>query len=181
MKKALALIVVVLACVPVAQGAGLPTRGVLTPGESLAGVRIGDTLAKVKRHWGSHYKVCPDCESRTWFYFYAHGEPLGAAVRFNDQGRVVAVFTLGAPTGWHTAEGLLVGEQIDKVARLYGTLGWHRCIGYGAMTMRKGNLVTGRSGRSKASCRSPSRRPGKRRCGAAPSTSATCPARQPRP
>ena len=142
MKKALALIVVALACVPVAQGAGLPTRGVLTPGESLAGVRIGDTLAKVKRHWGSHYKVCPDCESRTWFYFYAHGEPLGAAVRFNDHGRVVAVFTLGAPTGWRTAEGLLVGEQIDKVPRLYGTLGWHRCIGYGAMTMRTGNLVT---------------------------------------
>jgi hypothetical protein len=126
----------------VAQGAGFPTRGVLTPGESLAGVRIGDTIAKVKRQWGSNYKICPDCESRTWFYFYALGEPLGAAVRFNDRGRVVAVFTLGAPTGWRTAEGLLVGEQIDKVVRLYGTLGWHRCIGYGAMTMRKGNIVT---------------------------------------
>jgi len=47
-----------------------------------------------------------------------------------------------APTGWRTAEGVLVGEQIDKVVRLYGTLGWQRCIGYGAMTMRKGNIVT---------------------------------------
>ena len=117
-------------------------RGVLTPGVSLAGVRIGDTVAKVKRRWGSNYKVCPDCKDATWFYFYSHGEPLGAAVRFNKTEHVVAVFTLGAPTGWRTAEGLLVGEQIDKVSRLYGTLGWQRCIGYGAMTMRNGDIVT---------------------------------------
>jgi len=151
LKKTLAILVVALVCVPVGQGAaavhrateaGLPAHGVLTPGVSLAGVRIGDTVAKVKRLWGSNYKICPDCKSPTWFYFYSHGEPLGAAVRFDQSHRVVAVFTLGAPTGWHTAEGLLVGEQIDKVVRLYGTLGWHVCIGYGAMSMRKGNTVT---------------------------------------
>lgn len=142
MKRALALIVVSLACVPVAQGAGFPTRGVLTPGKNLAGVHIGATIATVKRLWGSNYKVCPYCTSRTWFYLYSHGEPLGAAVRFDGHGRVVAVFTLGAPTGWRTAEGLLMGEQVDKVARLYGSLGLHRCIGYGAMTLRKGDIVT---------------------------------------
>jgi hypothetical protein len=150
-KTNLAALVVALVCVPVSQAAtsaqraneaGLPTRGVLTPGVSLAGVHIGDTVTKVKRLWGSNYKVCPDCKDATWFYFYSHGEPLGAAVRFSKAERVVAVFTLGAPTGWRTAEGLLVGEQIDKVARLYGTLGWRHCIGYGAMTMRKGNIVT---------------------------------------
>jgi len=149
-KKALATLVVALVCVPVSQGgalvprtseAGLPAHGVLTPGVSLAGVRIGDPVAKVKRLWGSNYKVCPDCTAPTWFYFYTRGEPLGAAVRFKS-GHVVAAFTLGAPTGWHTAEGLLVGEQIDKVVDLYGSLGWHVCIGYGAMTMRKGNTVT---------------------------------------
>ena len=150
-KNVLAILVVALVCVPVSQGAaathraneaGLPAHGVLTPGESLAGVRIGDTIAKVKRLWGANYKVCPDCKAPTWFYFYSRGEPLGAAVRFSTQGRVVAAFTLGAPTGWRTAEGLLVGEQIDKVVRLYGSLGWHVCIGYGAMTMRRGNTVT---------------------------------------
>jgi hypothetical protein len=144
-KKTLALLVLALVCVPVCLGAAnaqLPTRGILTPGESLAGVHIGDTVAKVKRVWGSNYKVCPSCKAPTWFYFYSRGEPLGAAVRFNKDGRVVAVFTLGAPTGWRTAEGLLVGEQIDKVVRLYGSLGWHVCIGYGAMSMRNGNVVT---------------------------------------
>jgi hypothetical protein len=150
-KKTLAILVLALVCVPAGLGATaaqrsssaqLPTRGVLAPGESLAGVRIGDTVAKVKRLWGSNYKVCPSCKAPTWFYFYSRGEPLGAAVRFSKQGRVVAVFTLGAPTGWRTAEGLLVGEQIDKVVRLYGSLGWHVCIGYGAMSMRKGNVVT---------------------------------------
>src|SRR5262245_53148658 len=121
MKKTLALLVLALVCVPVSLGARatdtaqLPTRGILTPGESLAGVHLGDTVAKVKRLWGSNYKVCPSCKAPTWLYFYSRGEPLGAAVRFSKQGRVVAVFTLGAPDGWRTAEGLLVGEQIDKV------------------------------------------------------------------
>jgi hypothetical protein len=148
LKKALATLVVALVCVPVGQGAfrasdaGLPAHGVLTPGVSLAGVHIGDTVAKVKRVWGSNYKICPSCKAPTWFYLYSRGEPLGAAVRFSKAGRVVAAFTLGAPTGWRTTEGLLVGEQIDKVARLYGSLGWHGCIGYGAMTMRHGDTVT---------------------------------------
>jgi len=149
-KKTLVTVVVALVCVLVAQDAaasrrtseaGLPAHGVLTPGVSLAGVHIGDTVSKVRRLWGSNFKVCRDCEAPTWLYFYTRGEPLGAAVRFKG-GRVVAAFTLGAPTGWRTAEGLLVGEQIDRVVDLYGSLGWHVCIGYGAMTMRKGNAVT---------------------------------------
>jgi len=144
-KKTLAALVVALVCVPAglaAREAELPSRGVLTPGVSLAGVHIGDTIAKVRRTWGPSYKVCQDCEDRVWLYFYSRGEPLGAAVRFDEHDRVVAAFTLGSPTGWRTAEGLVVGEQIDKVARVYGSLGWHPCIGYGAMTMRKGNIVT---------------------------------------
>jgi hypothetical protein len=150
LKRALAALVVALVCVPVSQGAAathgaatatLPAHGVLTPGVSLAGVRIGYTVARVKALWGSNYKVCPECKNPTWYYIYAKGEPLGAAVKFRH-GRVVAAFTLGSPTGWRTAEGLLMGEQIDRVASLYGSLGWHVCIGYGAMSMRNGNTVT---------------------------------------
>ena len=146
-KKALLALVLALALVPVSQAvpgassATLPTHGILNPGVSLAGVRIGDTDVKVKRLWGSNYKICPDCKFPTWFYFYQRGEPLGAAVKFKE-GKVVAAFTLGSPTGWRTKEGLLLGEQIDKVASLYGSLGWHVCIGYGAMSMRHGNTVT---------------------------------------
>ena len=53
-----------------------------------------------------------------------------------------AVFTLGSPPGWHTAEGLLIGEQIDKANELYGQLGWSVCVGYGAMSMRNSKTVT---------------------------------------
>jgi hypothetical protein len=140
-RRALFILAVALVCVPVSQGATFPTRGVLQPGVSLAGVRIGTTVARVKQLWGSNYKVCPDCKDPTWYFIYAKGEPLGAAVKFRH-GRVVAAFTLGSPRGWRTAEGLLMGEQIDRVSKLYGPLGWHVCIGYGAMSMRKGNTVT---------------------------------------
>jgi hypothetical protein len=150
LNRALAALVVALVFVPVSQGgaalhgtfrATLPAHGVLTPGVSLAGIRIGDPVAKVKRLWGSNYKVCPECKDPTWYFIYEKGEPLGAAVKFR-KGRVVAAFTLGSPRGWRTKEGLLMGEQIDKVARIYGSLGWHVCIGYGAMSMRNGNTVT---------------------------------------
>jgi hypothetical protein len=117
---------------------------VLAPGKSLGGLRLGMTMDQVERLWGSQYKLCPksDCKNETvWYYIYARGEPLGAAVRFRNE-KVSAVFTLGSPTGWHTSEGLGVGEQIDRVNTLYGNLAWHVCIGYGAMSMRTGNTVT---------------------------------------
>lgn len=121
--------------------ASLPPKGVLAPGVSLGGVRIGYTPAKVTQLWGKNYKVCPECKNPTWYWFYQGPEPLGAAVKFKE-GKVVAAFTLGSPTGWRTQEGLLMGEQIDKVLTLYGQLRFHGCIGFSAMSMRSGNTVT---------------------------------------
>jgi hypothetical protein len=151
LKKAFLALVVALVFVPVSQGAAathrthqaaLPTHGVLTPGVSLAGIRIGDTNVKVKKIWGNNYKVCPDCKGTFWYYIYRTGEPLGAAVKFDKAGKVVAAFTLGSPNGWRTREGVGMGEQIGKVTQIYGSLGWHVCIGYGAMSMRNGSTVT---------------------------------------
>jgi hypothetical protein len=123
----------------------LPSRGILTPGVSLGGVHIGDTMDQVVARWGHNYKLCPknQCHGKdvVWFYIYGRGEPLGAAVRFSNE-KVRAVFTLGSPPGWHTAEGLLIGEQVDKAKTLYGQLGWSICIGYGAMSMRNSKTVT---------------------------------------
>jgi len=125
--------------------AALPHVGVLVPGKSLGGVRIGDTEARVKQLWGGNYRLCKDkrlCGNTTWYYLYPHGEPLGAAVKFDKTGRVVVLFTLGSPPGWRTSEGLLMSDQIDRVNELYGTTGWSVCVGYGAMTMRTGTTVT---------------------------------------
>ena len=124
-------------------GAFLPAKGILHPGKSLAGIKLGDTMARVKQVWGGNYKVCEgkQCPYPTWYYIYPKGEPLGASVRFKN-GRVVTIFTLGSPIGWRTAEGLIIGEQVDRIAQLYGKLTWNVCIGYGAMTMRTNSAVT---------------------------------------
>jgi hypothetical protein len=126
----------------------LPLRGILVPGKTLAGVALGDSVKSVKTRWGGSYRICKSCNEKssgrqTWFYTYLRdAQSLGAAVTFSRQGKVVAVFTLGSPAGWRTQEGLLLGEQIDRVVDLYGHLKWRVCIGYGALSMNKPGIVT---------------------------------------
>src|SRR5439155_9321282 len=120
----------------------LPAQGVLQPGKSLAGVRLGDTTAAVQQRWGRGYRLCRGCDAQTWFFTYPQGDPLGAGVAFR-RGRVVAVFTLGSPLGWRTAEGLRLGESIERVRVLYGRNFARRlCIGYGALSMHRPGAVT---------------------------------------
>jgi hypothetical protein len=124
-----------------AQGPALPARGVLVPGASLAGVRLGDTDANVRARLGGRFRVCRSCSVSTWYYTYPRDEPVGLGVTFRRR-RVSAVFTLGAPSGWRTREGLHVGETIDKAQRLYGRLAWRVCIGYGALSIHRPDAVT---------------------------------------
>ena len=120
---------------------GLPLRGVLTPGQSLGGVRLGDTQAAVSARWGTRHTRCTVCKRTTWLYTYGTGSPAGAAVSFRA-GRVSAVFTLGVPRGWRTTRGVALGDPADKVQRVYGTLPWSRCIGYGAVSFRRPGVVS---------------------------------------
>jgi hypothetical protein len=123
--------------------ASLPRNGVLVPGKSLAGVRLGDTAARVQGRWGAGYRICGRCTTRTWYFAHepATGEPYGAGVSFVG-GRVTAVFTLGSPRGWRTREGLRLGDGLDRAHELYGTLAWRACIGYLALSMRGAGVVT---------------------------------------
>ena len=126
------------------QQATFPQIGVFIPGKSLGGVHLGMTQTQVRSLWGSNFKICKlslCAGTTTWYYIYPKGEPVGAAVVFKG-GKVVTVFTLGSPAGWHTAEGLIVGEEVDKVNTLYGKTGWTACIGYGAMILQKGAINT---------------------------------------
>jgi hypothetical protein len=43
----------------------LPLRGVLTPGQSLGGVRLGDTQQSVRARWGDRYTRCTVCRRTT--------------------------------------------------------------------------------------------------------------------
>lgn len=116
--------------------ASFPVRGVVVPGKSIAGIQLGMTTAGVQSHWGAHYVKCTYCKDQTWFYEYAHGEPLGAAVRF-EKGKVVAVFTLGSPAGWGV-KGAMMGDPISNVYSLFGNTADQQCIGYTALVIREG-------------------------------------------
>lgn len=124
---------------PLVQSA-VPARGVLAPGKSLGGVKLGDTTAAVRARWGGRYELCRVCERTTWLYT----SPLrrtGAAVSFRS-GRVTAVFTLGAPIGWRTTQGLRLGDPTTQALSLYKGFAWNGCIGYGALSMRRPSVVT---------------------------------------
>jgi hypothetical protein len=139
------LAVVALACAlaTAATAGSLPSRGVLIPGKSLGGISLGTTQTQVKTRWGARYQECEKsfCKDPTWLYFYASGEPLGAATRFRKN-KVVAVFTLGATTGWRTSNGLKIADPASRVYELYGSPRYTKCIGYEALSVTQGKVVT---------------------------------------
>jgi hypothetical protein len=109
--------------------AALPRQGVLVSGRSLAGVRLGDTMAQVRAQWGGHFTRCGGCKPAMWFYTYPPpSDPVGAGVQFAG-GRVVAVFTLGSPMGWRTDNGIRVGQILNNPS---GGPRWLSCAGYSA-------------------------------------------------
>jgi hypothetical protein len=119
----------------------LPSHGVIVPGVSFAGVKIGDSPKKVRARWGNRFIQCKYCTDMTWLYEYQFGEPLGAAARFQHN-KVVAVFSLGSPAGWKTNKGLAMGDPISNVYQYYQTTGTTRCIGFDAITAKTGKNVT---------------------------------------
>ena len=124
----------------------LPTRGVLKPGVSLAGVKIGDTMTRVKTVLGANFTLCTVatsklCTEPVWLFEYNRGEPLGVATKFHN-GKVSAVFTLGVIEGWKTAEGLKMGDPVSNIYSFYNTPIYTKCIGFEALSMKKGTVTT---------------------------------------
>ena len=122
---ALALAVAALVAVPIA-AARLPGAGVLVPGESLGGLRLGTTPAQVTNAWGHAYGVCRNCALRTWYFNLFPFKPQGAGVEFRN-GRVSAIFTLGSPRAWHDRRNLRLGESTARITKLYGPLENRNC------------------------------------------------------
>ena len=120
--------------------AGPPAQGVLVPGKSLGGLELGATQAAVSAKWGDRHTLCTVCRRTTWLYSYRGSATTGAAVSFRN-GRVSAVFTLGVPRGWRTSRGVVLGDPATKVHSVYGTLPWSRCVGYGAVSIRRAGAV----------------------------------------
>ena len=120
--------------------AALPKQGVLVSNQSLAGIRLGDSEATVRKLWGGHFSRCAGCKPETWFYFYPPpADPVGAGVEF-VRGQVVAVFTLGSPAGWRTSSGIKVGQILGFPHA--SDPQWLTCNGYSAKpAARSGTAV----------------------------------------
>jgi hypothetical protein len=142
-----------------------PSKGVVVPGRSIGGITLGMTEQQVEQRWGHNFVVCTKCgPNLVWLFEYPGSEPLGAAIKFgvpasssaaptsptktasktstaspklNPAAKVVAVFTLGSPTGWGT-KGAMMYDPVSNVYNLFGNTGDSQCIGFDALTVRIG-------------------------------------------
>jgi hypothetical protein len=119
----------------------LPQSGVVDPGTSLGGLRLGATAPAVRAAWGGDFGRCRSCVFPTWYFTYRRYAPQGAAVELR-RGRVAALFTLWSPPGWHTRAGLTIGDASSRIGELYGPLARRQCRGYYAFVLPQRRVVT---------------------------------------
>ena len=136
---ALALVAAALT-LPATSASSLPAQGVFIPGESLGGVRLGDTRTEVLDMWGSRHGVCRDCRLLTWYFNLKPFEPQGAAVVFL-RGRVIRAYTVWRPKGWRTDEGLELAGTREALIKAYPEHSPRSCDRYTAF-IRTENVRT---------------------------------------
>ena len=119
----------------------LPAHGVFVPGTSLAKVRLGERAPAVRAAWGSSHGVCEGCPRTTWYFNYKSFTQQGAAVEL-EHGRVVAAYTVWRPQGWHTREGLRLGDAEERIPAVYGALPRTDCGTYSAYVETATNAVS---------------------------------------
>jgi hypothetical protein len=112
--------------------AALPKAGVLVPGRSLGGVRLGESARAVRSALGAFYGTCRGCPRRTWYFTYGPFDKHGLAVEFT-RGRVSGIYTLWRPAGWHAPHKLGFGTSVLAVHRLSGASRTVTCGGYDAL------------------------------------------------
>jgi hypothetical protein len=139
MRAALAAVVIALIAAGSATAAP-PRAGLFVPGKSLGGVRLGMTPGQVKALWGADHGVCRGCLDETWFFTYRRFRPEGAGIVLLN-GRVAAIFTHWSPNGWHTANGVRIGDPSSSVTRRFRTLPPTTCATYSVITAVGPNLV----------------------------------------
>jgi hypothetical protein len=114
-----------------------PLHGVLVPGRSLGGLRLGDSEASVRARYGNFHGTCTDCARPTWYYTYRRFTQQGVGIEFRG-GRIAGVFTVWQPVGWRTANGIEVGMPKWRLPQLTP----QQCAGYLALTRRTRTAVT---------------------------------------
>ena len=112
--------------------AALPPAATFVPAASLAGVHLGDTAVDVRVRFGSDYGRCRGCATPTWYFTYRRFDDKGVGVELAG-GRVVAVYTLWQPPGWHATNGLRLGAPEGAVTKRVGAFVPVACSGYTAL------------------------------------------------
>ncbi|MBA3244243.1 MAG: hypothetical protein H0T61_03615 [Actinobacteria bacterium] len=141
MRRALLIATAILALTVAPAAAAPPTAGVLVPGSSLGGLRLGATAAQVEAAWGRAYGICDTCPHATWYFNYFAFQPRGVGVEFR-RGRAVALFTLHSPPGWRTRARLTLGDPVAAVRKQYVAAKRVDCDGYYALVLRRGMTTT---------------------------------------
>jgi hypothetical protein len=111
-----------------AASAALPRQGVLVPGRSLGGVRLGESGPGVGAALGSH-SMCSGCRRPTWYFTYKLYDAHGLAVELTKN-RVSGVYTLWQPQGWRGPGGLALGAAEGQVISAAGPLVTVKCPSY---------------------------------------------------
>jgi hypothetical protein len=132
MRRSLVATAVAALCFAAAAAAALPKPGVLVPGQSLGGIRLGESPRTVRAALGTFYGTCSGCPRRTWYFTYGPFDKHGLAVEFTG-GRVSGVYTLSRPSGWRAPHKLELGASVLAVHRLSGASRTVICRGYEAL------------------------------------------------
>jgi hypothetical protein len=133
MRPSLFATILIALALAVPAAAGLPKVGVLVPGRSLGGVRLGESPRAVRAELGTFYGTCRSCPRRTWYFTYGPFDRHGLAVEFT-RGRVSSVYTLWRPHGWHAPHKLGFGTSALAVHRLTGASRTVPCGAFDALT-----------------------------------------------
>jgi hypothetical protein len=108
--------------------ASLPKQGLLVPGRSLGGVRLGESGSGVGAALGSH-STCRGCRTTTWYFTYKLYDAHGLAVELTKN-RVSGIYTLWQPPGWRGPAGLALGASEGRVISAAGPLVTVKCPAY---------------------------------------------------
>jgi hypothetical protein len=123
-----------------AAAASPPREGVVVPGRSLGGVRLGAPMRTVLARWGRSFGICNGCRATTWYYNWVAYQPQGVGVSFR-KGKADALFTLWSPPGWKTSL-VAVGDPVTTVTTAYGGLDRRDCDGYYTLILHQAAGVT---------------------------------------
>ena len=141
MRKSLVATAVIALALAVPAAAGLPKAGVLVPGRSLGGIRLGESERAVRTALGTFYGTCRGCRLRTWYFTYGPFDKHGLAVEFSGR-HVSGLYTLWSPRGWHAPHRLGFGSSVLLVHKLTGASRTINCGGYDALVRDSGSVRT---------------------------------------